>query len=323
MIPLRDTNRSQTFPVVTYLIIGTNIVVFLWQLSLGRELEKAFFYYGLVPLRYSDPSLAGKFTFWQQIVPFLTSMFLHGGVLHLLGNMWSLYLFGDNVEDRLGHLRYLAFYILSGLAAGVTHLLTNWGSPVPTIGASGAISGVMGAYFLLFPTARILTLVPLFLFFQVLEVPAFVFLGLWFLIQVLSAGVTTGQAGGVAWWAHIGGFIAGMILLKVFELLPQTGLDARLGQSTKRKKAPRLQPILPRWEDEDLDVRGWILVSPREAFLGTRKLITIREGLRHKNILVKVPPGVRDGTVLRLQGLGRKTPDGRRGDLYLEVKVSW
>ncbi len=164
MIPLRDSNRSQTFPLVNYTIIAANLMAFLWQVSLGSRLEKAFFLYGLVPIRYSDPAVASHFTAVEQILPFLTSMFLHGGILHLAGNMWSLYLFGDNVEDRMGHLRYLVFYVLCGLAAGLTHLFTNWSSHVPTIGASGAISGVMGAYLILFPGARILTLLPIFFF---------------------------------------------------------------------------------------------------------------------------------------------------------------
>lgn len=322
MIPLRDSNRSQTFPLVNYTLIAINLTAFLWQLSLGNRLEKAFFLYGLVPIRYSDPAVASGFTVVEQILPFLTSMFLHGGILHLVGNMWSLYLFGDNVEDHLGHLRYLLFYLLCGLAAGLTHLFTNWSSPVPTIGASGAISGVMGAYLILFPGARILTLLPIFFFLQLVEVPAFVFLGLWFLMQILSAGASPGQAGGVAWWAHIGGFVAGIVLLKLFQLVPRVGLEGPLQSRTLRKRTPRLQRLGGFQPAEDLDIRGWITVSPKEALLGTRKLISVKQGLVQKSFLITIPPGTRDGTVLRLRGLGLRNAQGDAGDLYLEVRLA-
>jgi membrane associated rhomboid family serine protease len=321
MIPLRDSNRSETFPLVNYALIGANLLAFLWQASLGPALEKAFFLYGLVPIRYSDPSLASRFNVLEQILPFFSSIFLHGGFLHLLGNMWSLYLFGDNVEDRLGHLRYLFFYLLCGLVAGLTHLFTNWGSPVPTIGASGAISGVMGAYLIMFPGARVLTLLPIFFFLQLIEVPAFLFLGLWFLMQILSAGASSGQAGGVAWWAHIGGFLGGMLLLKIFQLFPRAALGDSLRAHTLRKKTPRLQRVSWSEPPAEVDIRGWITVSPREAALGTRKLVSVRHGLMQKNFLVTIPPGTRDGTVLRLRGLGLKNSLGDVGDLYLQVRV--
>jgi membrane associated rhomboid family serine protease len=322
MIPLRDSSRSQTFPLVNYTLIAANLVAFLWQVSLGPRLEKAFFLYGLVPIRYSDPAVAAHFTGLEQLLPFLTSMFLHGGLLHLVGNMWSLYLFGDNVEDRLGHFRYLVFYLLCGLAAGLTHLFTNWNSSVPTIGASGAISGVMGAYLILFPGARILTVLPIFFFFQLIEVPAFLFLGLWFLMQVLSAGASSGQAGGVAWWAHVGGFVAGMLLLKLSQLMPRAGVGGTLRRRTLRKKTPRLQRLGGFQPVEDLDIRGWISVSPKEAFLGTRKLISVKQGLAQRSFLVTIPPGTRDGTVIRLKGLGLRNAQGDAGDLYLEVRLT-
>jgi hypothetical protein len=232
MIPLRDINRSETFPLINYLLIAANVIVFFIELSQGRGGFERFVYtYGLVPARYSDPQIAAYFSAGQQAVAFLTFMFLHGGFLHLLGNMWSLFIFGDNVEDRLGHLRYLAFYLLCGLASGVFQLVMHWGSPIPTIGASGAISGVMGAYFILYPGARILTLVPIFFFFQLIEVPAFFFIGIWFVLQFLNAAWSSGQAGGIAWWAHIGGFIFGIAFLKLFERLPG-------GQGRRR---------IPRW----------------------------------------------------------------------------
>src|SRR4030043_1523273 len=198
MSPIRDAIRSQNFPVVNLLIIVINVFVFLWQLTQGPHLQESLFLYGIVPVRYSDPSFSEHFSRFQQWLPFLTSMFLHGSFLHILGNMWFLYIFGDNIEDRLGHIRYLIFYILCGVAAGLVPLLTNWDANIPTIGASGAISAVMGAYLLLYPRARILTLIPIFFFFQFLEIPAFIFLGFWLLFNYFSAGFSPGNVGGVA-----------------------------------------------------------------------------------------------------------------------------
>ena len=140
MIPIRDAIPSKTFPIINILIIVANGLVFIWQLSLGAQLKEAFLLFGIVPVRYSDPSLSAQFTIFEQVFPFITSMFLHGGFLHILGNMWFLYIFGDNIEDKLGHIRYFFFYFLCGIAAGLIHLYTNWGSQLPTIGASGAIS---------------------------------------------------------------------------------------------------------------------------------------------------------------------------------------
>ena len=202
MIPLRDTVPSSRFPLVNWTLIAANIVVFVYQLSLGSRLEEFIFTHGLVPRH---------FTF----VTLLSSMFLHGGWLHVLGNMLYLYIFGDNVEDRLGHARYLAFYVLCGMAAGATQAITAPHSDVPMIGASGAIAGVSGAYLLFFPNSRVVTLVPIFLFVQLIEVPAVFFLVVWFLWQLLSGiatfGARSGMAG-VAFWAHVGGFVSGMVL---------------------------------------------------------------------------------------------------------------
>src|SRR4030042_620025 len=171
MIPIRDAIRSRTFPVINVVIIVLNVLAFLWQLSQGPQLKEALYLYGIVPFRYSDPELSTQFTRFQQYLPFLTSMFLHGGFLHIIGNMWFLYIFGDNIEDRLGHIRYLIFYLLCGVTAGLVHLSPNWDSKIPTIGASGALSGVMGAYLLLYPRSKILTLIPIFLFIQFIEIP--------------------------------------------------------------------------------------------------------------------------------------------------------
>ena len=202
MIPLRDTVPSLRVPVVNYAIIGANVLVFLYEASLGHRAEAFIMRWGLVPRHFALANV-------------LTSMFLHGGWLHLIGNMLYLYIFGDNVEDRLGHLRYLLFYFLCGFAAGGAQALANPGSSLPMVGASGAIAGVSGAYFLFYPTARVVTLVPIFLFFQVIEIPAVFFLLIWFFWQLVSGVATLGSEGGmggVAFWAHIGGFVAGMLL---------------------------------------------------------------------------------------------------------------
>lgn len=322
MIPIRDAVRSNHFPVVNYMIIGVNVLAFLWQLSQGPRLEKAFSLYGVVPIRYSDPMVSAHFTLFQQVLPFFTSMFLHGGFLHIIGNMWFLHIFGDNIEDRIGSIRYFIFYILCGIAAGLIHLFTNYHSKMPTIGASGAIAGVMGAYMLLHPRAKVLTLIPIFFFFQFVEIPAFIFLGFWFLIQLLSAGVTRSDAGGIAWWAHIGGFVAGLILVKVLDSIPRTGLNAGIQRHTERKTTPRLHTVSPRYLPDEVDIYGVISISPREARLGAGKLISIPEGLRKRTVRVTIPPGVQEGTRLRLKGLGKKDEDGNRGDLYVEVEIT-
>ena len=204
MIPLRDVIPSRTTPVMTIALIVVNTVVFLYQLSLGARRGNDFIlYFGLIPAAFS----------WVSV---LTSMFLHGGLLHVGANMLYLWIFGDNVEDRMGHGRFLAFYLLCGLAAALAQTAMRPDSVVPMIGASGAIAGVMGAYLVLYPHSRIVTLVPFFFFMQLIEVPAIFFLGFWFVLQFLSgvgsiASATGGEpAGGVAFWAHVAGFAAGV-----------------------------------------------------------------------------------------------------------------
>lgn len=218
MFPLRDNIPTRTVPFVNYALIAANAAAFAYELSLRGKLQKFLLWYGLVPLKYASPGLLDQLGPELYFGPFLTSMFLHGGWLHILSNMWTLYIFGDNVEDRLGHSRYLAFYLLSGLAAGFTQVWASWGSHVPTIGASGAIAGVMGAYFILYPFARVVCLVPVFIFLQKVELPAFVFLLLWLLSQLYAGSLAIGGAniGGVAWWAHIGGFLGGVLMLGFF-----------------------------------------------------------------------------------------------------------
>jgi membrane associated rhomboid family serine protease len=321
MIPIRDAVRSKNFPAVNVILIGLNIAAFLWELTQGPQLKDAFYLFGIVPLRYSNPEISAHFTGFEQYLPFLTSMFLHGGFLHIIMNMWFLYIFGDNIEDRLGHIRYLIFYLFCGMAAGVIHLFTNWNSNIPTIGASGAISGVMGAYLLLYPRSKILTLIFIFIFIQFVEIPAFIFLGIWFLLQLLSAGFTPSNVGGVAFWAHIGGFVSGLVFIKIFDWIPRTGLNKGLQQYTGRQRTPRIQPLAPLSIPDESDLHGIIKITSREARLGTRKMISVPQGLRKRPLMVTIPPGVEEGTRLRLKGLGKQGEDGTRGDFFLDVHL--
>jgi membrane associated rhomboid family serine protease len=215
MIPLRDTNPSRTIPIVNYILIAANLVVFLFELSLDADLEKFIYNFGVVPA-----SIMNDFNMMSigvgTIFPFISSMFLHGGWMHLIGNMLFLYIFGDNIEDKFGHIRYFFFYILAGVSAAVLQTIMFPESTVPMVGASGAIAGVLGAYVFLFPRAKVVTLIPIFILFQIVELPAFLFLGIWFAMQIFSGIFSLGigaDAGGIAWWAHIGGFLAGIIML--------------------------------------------------------------------------------------------------------------
>lgn len=216
MIPLRDSVHADRWPLVTYGLIAVNVWMFLYEVTLGRGLEPFLHTYGFIPARYFWLATVAPGDWMDRYLPLVTSMFLHGGWGHLLGNMVYLWIFGDNVEDRLGPGRYLLFYLASGVGAGLAHGYLHPTSTVPTVGASGAISGVLGAYLLLFAYARVLTLVPLmFIFVDIIEVPAVLYLGLWFLMQLFSGALAfleDGVGGGVAWWAHIGGFVLGAAL---------------------------------------------------------------------------------------------------------------
>lgn len=215
MIPLRDTIPAQSFPLVTLTCIGLNVLVFVYELGLGTSLGRFIAVYGFVPVRYFYLSETEPWNLLTRFGPLFSAMFIHGGWLHLIGNMWMLWIFGDNVEDRLGKGRYLAYYLGCGVAATSLHALTAPDSHLPVVGASGAIAGVMGGYFVLFPRARVVTLIPILFFFQIISVPAVIFLALWFLVQLVQ-GLTTATvniSGGVAWWAHVGGFAVGALLL--------------------------------------------------------------------------------------------------------------
>jgi len=225
MIPLRDDQPTFSTPFINYFLIVLNVLVFLWELSLGMQ-ARALYFFAIIPQHtvavltgssYGAPASA--------ILPLFTSMFLHGDISHIAGNMLFLWIFGDNVEDYLGHFRYLLFYLGSGFAAGATHILLNADSRIPTIGASGAIAGVMGAYLILYPRARVLTWVPpIFL----LHLPAWLILGYWFLLNFLSGvfAETSPVTGGIAFWAHVGGFVAGVLAVQV---LPQRPHRYRYG----------------------------------------------------------------------------------------------
>lgn len=215
MIPLRAENPRKSPAVATIFLIAVNILAFVYQVSLGEQAGEALVWtFGIIPARSDYLLVHHSGSLGLLLLPLFTSMFLHGGLLHLLGNMLFLWVFGGSVEDTFGHLRYLLFYLICGVASGMVHVLANWGSQIPSIGASGAISGVMGAYMVLFPRSRILTLVPLIIFFFTVRIPALLMLGYWFFIQFASGVSTLGQVnqGGVAWWAHIGGFVIGMFL---------------------------------------------------------------------------------------------------------------
>lgn len=220
MIPLKDDNPTRIIPAITWGMILVNVLVFLYQVSLGPQQGQRFIYqYGAIPaVVFGYKSLPSYLAAIPPRVSLFTNMFLHGGWLHLIGNMWYLWIFGDNIEEAMGRLRYLAFYLICGVIASVSHVLSNPDSVLPSIGASGAISGVLGAYLLLYPRARVLVLIPLGFFMRLMYIPAAFVLGFWFVLQLLSGSMSGGQdGGGVAFWAHIGGFIAGMLLVGMFK----------------------------------------------------------------------------------------------------------
>jgi membrane associated rhomboid family serine protease len=220
VLPLNDDNPTEITPVVTLALIIACVLVFLYQVSLPPEAGELFVYrYGAIPgAIVGHAALPPEAVALPAFATLLTSMFLHGGWMHLIGNMLYLWIFGNNIEDVMGHVRFVIFYITCGILAALSHALIDPASTVPMVGASGAISGVLGAYLLLFPRAQVLVLIPLGIFTRLMYVPAGFVLGLWFVLQLLSGGMTLGrQGGGVAFFAHVGGFVAGMALIGVFK----------------------------------------------------------------------------------------------------------
>ncbi len=320
MIPIRDTITSKTIPIITYVIIGVNAVVYLAQITMGSDLESFIYLYGFVPGKLTVPQLSAYFSFSDILFSTISYMFLHGGFWHFMGNMWFLYIFGDNVEDNLGSFRFAGFYLLSGIASALVHFLLNPMSTMPTIGASGAIAGVMGAYFILYPGAKILTLIPIIIIPWFIEIPAFIFLGFWFIMQFYNATGSSASSG-IAWWAHVGGFAAGIAMVKLGPRIPRAGVDEKFKIITSRKKSPSLQIINPEPDHGTLDLNGSIEIYPHEAASGTRKLVNIPWGFYKRFYKVNVPAGVQNGTRLRLAGMGRAGSDSMRGDMYLTVGI--
>jgi membrane associated rhomboid family serine protease len=226
MLPIRDDNPTRVIPWLTIALIVANVALFLYQVSLPAPVrQELVFRRGLVPALVTHLPQIGPSAVVPGLVSFVSSMFLHGDLVHLAGNMLFLWVFGNNVEESLGRTRFLVFYLACGLAAAFTQIAASPDSTVPMVGASGAIAGILGAYLLLFPRARVLTVIPVFIFPYFVRLPAFVVLGLWFLFQVLYSLFSDPGRGGVAWYAHVGGFVAGMILLQI--LLPGGGRRAR------------------------------------------------------------------------------------------------
>ncbi len=320
MIPIRDTAISSTRPIVTYAFIAINTIVFLLQLASGLHNEQVLYTYGLVPAKYTIDAISAYFSFFNHIISFFSYMFLHGGFLHFGGNMLFLYVFGDNIEDALGHFRYFLFYILCGLISGLFHFALNPLSKVPTIGASGAIAGIMGAYFLLYPKSKILTIIPIIIIPFFIEIPAFIFLGGWFLIQFYNV-LGQGGVSQIAWWAHIGGFIAGMVLIKLNKRLPESQPGKRLQKYTQKKTTPKFQVIKVDAKENSYDLYGTIEVSSIEAIAGAQKIVNIPWGFHKRFYKVNVPPGVKSDTQLKLAGLGKLKPDSTKGSLYLKVDI--
>ncbi|MEK6682360.1 MAG: rhomboid family intramembrane serine protease [Nitrospirota bacterium] len=219
MIPLRDDNPTSTPPIVTITFIAANVLIFLYQLSLGEEGYKLFaLTYGAIPYELMNSINLPLTPYVPNTVTVLSSIFLHGGLFHLGGNMLYLWIFGNNIEDSMGHIRFIIFYLICGIVAVFAHTFVNINSKLPMIGASGAISGILGAYLLLFPRARVVTLVPIGFFIQIIRIPAVIVIGFWIVIQFLSGAMSIGaKGGGVAYFAHIGGFISGIILVGLFK----------------------------------------------------------------------------------------------------------
>jgi membrane associated rhomboid family serine protease len=238
LIPLRDDNPTTIRPLLTVALIVVCALTFFWQLSLGRGQEAAVYALGVIPaVLFDEARLVSELEWVAPALTPITSMFLHGGILHLAGNMLYLWIFGNNIEDAMGHARFIVFYLLCGIAAVFAQALPDTSSTIPMIGASGAISGVLGAYLLLYPHARVLVLIPLGFFLHTMRLKAGIVLGIWFAMQVISS-LASGDGPGVAWNAHIGGFVAGIVLLPIFKRRGVRWLQAGRSRSAWHDKTP-------------------------------------------------------------------------------------
>ena len=288
----------------------------------GENIERFIYMYGLVPARYSVPEVASHFSSGEQVFALFSFMFLHGGFLHILGNMWFLHIFGDNVEDRMGPTRFLLFYLLCGWVSGFAHLWANWTSTVPTIGASGAIAGVMGAYLILFPGARIITLIPIFFIPYFIEIPAVVFLGIWFLIPVLLR-IPVGARGRGRYrlvGPHRGVCVRDDRRQAVLASSRQPyRRKARRDLRAQLHAAASANPA-PGGETTTWISTGSVVITSKEARNGTRKMISVPGDAARRTFMVTIPPETESGTRIRLAGLGRKEGD-RSGDIYLKISV--
>ena len=216
MIPLKDSTKSPVFPIVNLSIIVVTILVYLFEVSIEPEqLNQLYYTFGVIPVEVIDNFFPGLY-FTPILISFITTLFIHGGWMHLIGNMLFLWVFGDNVEGKLGHFNYLLFYLLAGAMATLSHVISTPFSTLPVVGASGAVAGVLGAYIISFPKSRVLALVPIFIIFTLVEIPAVIFIAIWFLLQLFNGFVSFGgDVATVAYWSHIGGFIAGVLLIKI------------------------------------------------------------------------------------------------------------
>jgi membrane associated rhomboid family serine protease len=226
MIPFKDNIPSRRFPFMTMMIIIANIAALIYEMSLPWEgLDNLIGSYGVVPSKLQQVEHDPLGVLGKMAGSLVSSTLLHAGFVHLLGNMWYLWIFGNSIENRMGPVRFLLFYLSCGMTAGLTHIAFNLNSPIPTIGASGAVAGVLGAYLVSYPFARVLTLIPFFIIWPIVELPAILILGFWFVVQLFNGTAavssTSDVMGEVAWWAHIGGFIAGILLLRVFASRPR------------------------------------------------------------------------------------------------------
>lgn len=318
MIPVRDSNPSLSTPVVNYFLIAVNLCVFFIEINHSAGMDMFIYKYGLVPAKLTNPEISGYFPFYARVFSFISFMFLHGGWLHLIGNMWTLFIFGDNIEDRLGPLKYFIFYLGCGFISGLIHFLFNYSDNTPVVGASGAIAGIMGAYFILFPGARILTIIPIIIIPWFIEIPAFIFLGFWFLIQLLNA--TGGHAAGIAWWAHVSGFAAGALMLKYFIQLPSGKFSDRMKEAFPRKKTPDIITVKTLRIPDTNDLLGKIEISPFEALSGCTKRINLPWGFYNRLYRVNIPPGIKEKQKIRLSGLGLAGDYNEKGDLYIEIR---